>query len=195
MKLLYMRASRSRGYLVLGIAIEEEKLAFTVSEADYAELGSPRVGDRISEDALGFIKRSDEGYRARLCALRILSYADNNEATLCRKLIMKKISPETARAVSREMTSLGYINEDEQIKRAVVKEANINLLGPKKIRAKLCYKGFDSDAVDLAIESLVLSGEIDFTLSSKRLAAKKLARGASEQEIKMLLYKNGYDIC
>ena len=195
MKLVYMRDSRSRGYITLGISFGEEKRSFTVSETDYSDIGEPRIGDEISSLTFSLIKDSDEAYRARLYALRILSYADNNEMALARKLIMKKISPDIAKRVASEMVSLGYIKEEDQLRRAIIKEANQSLKGPRLIRAKLRAKGFSSGDIDLQLDSLIASGEVDFKVSADRLVEKKLARGASDEEIKMLLYKNGYDIC
>ena len=67
MKLIYVRAARSRGYLTLGFADGEgNKYSYTVSEADYAEIGSPLSGALIESGALEFVRTSDERYRASL---------------------------------------------------------------------------------------------------------------------------------
>ncbi len=194
MKVVYVRPGRSRGYLTVGLSDGIEKNSFTVSECDYAEAGSPRPGDVANSDTVGALKHSDEVYRAHLYALRILSYADNNERTLVRKLISRGISATLATSVAHEMVSLGYINEQGQLEKLVLVEANRNLAGPRKIRSKLLAKGFSGSDVDDVIDRLSASGEIDFKHSSRLLIEKKLTRGATDEEIKKLLYKNGYNI-
>lgn len=156
---------------------------------------SPRQGDEISEMIFLALRRSDEVYRARMYVLRMLSYSDNTQKALYRKLLMRGISREIAAEAVREAVSSGYIREDRMLERLIIKEAEVSLTGPHKLRPKLISKGFSSDAVDEKIQELVLSGKIDFSASAERLKKKKLTRGATEDEIKKLLYKNGYDIC
>lgn len=195
MKVTYIRPGKSKGYLTVGLSDGAEKHSFTVSECDYTEAGSPRPGDVADVDLVGALKHSDEVYRAHLYALRILSYADNNERTLVRKLISRGISAPLATDVAHEMVSRGYINEQSQLERLVLTEANRNLSGPRKIRAKLQSKGFSGGDIDEVIDRLTDSGEIDFKRSGELLIEKKLTRGATNEEIKQLLYKNGYNIC
>lgn len=195
MKVTYVRPGKSKGYLTVGLSDGAEKHSFTVSECDYIEAGSPRPGDIADGDMIDALRYSDEIYRAHLYALRILSYADNNERTLVRKLISRGISSALAVEVAHEMVSRGYINEQSQLERLVLTEANRNLAGPKKIRAKLSSKGFTGSDIDEVIDRLCGSGEIDFKRSGELLVEKKLTRGATDEEIKQLLYKNGYNIC
>ncbi len=195
MRVTYVRPGKSKGYLTVGLSDGEEKHSFTVSECDYTEAGSPRPGDMADGDLVGALRHSDEIYRAHLYALRILSYADNNERTLVRKLISRGISSSLAVEVAHEMVSRGYIDEQSQLERLVLTEANRNLAGPKKIRAKLSSKGFSGSDIDDVIDRLCDSGEIDFKRSGELLVEKKLTRGATDEEIKQLLYKNGYNIC
>lgn len=195
MKLIYIRPGKSQGYLSLGVYDGEEKLSFTVSEQTYAEMGAPLVNDTLSRDMISAAEYSDELYRARMHALRMLSFADNNERTMIRKLIAKGIGRDVATDVAREMVSRGYIDEERQLRRLVMNEANVALSGPAKIRAKLISKGYASTDIEGAIDALLESGEIDFSRSAELLKAKKLTRGATEEEIKRLLYKNGYTVC
>lgn len=196
MKVIYIRPAKSSGYLSVGIMTdEEEKRAFVVSEEDYAEAGAPMTADELSPSAYTLIAASDERYRARMAALRILSYADNNERSLIRKLVGKGISYATAEDVAHEMVGRGYINEQKQLMRLVAYEANTALSGPRKIRAKLSLKGYKTADIECAMDELTSSGEVDFERSAAALREKKLTRGATEEEIKKLLYKYGYSIC
>ena len=195
MKIIYIRPGKSQGYLTLGMHDGEEKHTFTVPESTYSEIGSPEVSTSLSDADMSAIKYSDELYRARMSALRMLSFTDNNERTLVRKLVAKGIGRSVAQDVACEMTERGYIDESRQLLRLVANEANVSLAGPAKIRAKLISKGYSSHDIDVAIDELCATGEIDFSYSAEQLKAKKLTRGATEEEIKKLLYKNGYTVC
>ena len=191
-----MRPARSRGYITVTLVMPDgEKESLTVSEEDYSAACSPMARDEIDARAYLILKSSDEYYRARLSALKMLSYGDNNKAALVRKLTAKGIGYECADAVAREMISLGYIDEKKQLLSIVSKEANINLSGPRKIRAKLTSKGYKTSDIAGAIAALIKTGDIDFERSAELLVSKKLTRGADDDEKKALLYKNGYDIC
>ena len=195
-KIAYVKESRSKGYTVVGLLdADGERSALTVEDATYMNIGSPAVGDLISEDTEGALYESDERYRATLSALRMLAYGDNSKKNLTRKLVMKGISPSAAEEATRAMDERGYINEDSQIEKLVIREANCSLSGPRKIRAKLSAKGYSPRRISEIIDALVASGKIDFKRSGDALVAKKLTRDATNDEIKQLLYKNGYNIC
>ena len=196
MKIASVRPSRSRGYISVTVLLDDgEKKTLTVSEEDYSAASSPMARDEIDTREYLILESSDEYYRARLSALRMLSYGDNNERTVIRKLSIKGIRRECAEAVAHEMTSLGYINEQKQLLNIISREANINLSGPRKIRAKLLSKGYSAADISSAIEELVKSGEVDFERSAELLISKKLTRDATDDEKKAILYKNGYNIC
>ena len=194
MQVKAVRAGKSQGYLTVVVTDGEERKSFTVSERDYLEAGSPRPGDYLDGDMLAALSHSDEVYRARLHALRILSYADNNERTLVRKLISRGISHSLATEVAHEMVGRGYIDEQRQLERLIITATNRNLIGPHRIKAKLTAKGYRGSDIDGIIEQLCDSGEIDFDRSRRLLIEKKLTRGATDDEIKKLLYKNGYSV-
>lgn len=196
MKIVGVRPAKSAGYItVLALDGSGEKKSLTVSEQDYAEAGMPMANDTLSQRNTLILLSSDERYRARLFALRILSYSDNNEKTLVKKLISRGIGADAAVSVAHEMVSLGYIDEQRQLMRLVAHEANTALSGPHKICAKLRSRGYSATDIDRAIENLTRSGEIDFERSSAELINKKLTRGATDEEIKRLLYKYGYSVC
>ena len=195
-KLIYVRAARSRGYITIGISDgEDNKTAYTVSEADYASIGMPLVGAELDGGALEVIMESDGRYRATLYALRILSYGDNTAKKLYTKLISRGIAKDIASEVVEEMMSRGYIDERRQLSRLIEKEANVSLSGPMKIRAKLISAGFSSSDIEDVTDTLLREGVIDFSRSAELLIEKKLTRGATDEEKKKLLYKNGYGIC
>ena len=190
MKVIYIRDSRSRGYLRLGLSDGEEKIEYTVSESEYRELGSPLIGDEFFD--IERIEICDMRYRARLSALRILSYGDNNEKTLKRKLVSKGISFEIASEICCEMVGLGYVNENRQLEKLILAEANVKLSGRKRIFQKLFAKGYKKEDITRALELLISSGEVDFGASRENLIEKKFPDGATQEEVRALLYKYGY---
>lgn len=190
MKIAYIRPSNAKGYLRVGIGSESCSSVFTVAERDYAELGSPNVGEELSDDVIFALELSDERYRARAKALRVLSYGDNSEGMLLRKLHMVGISRDVALEVVCEMVSRGYINSRRQLEKLVANEVNLKNAGPMKLIPKLISKGYKKSEIVEVVEDLASRGEIDFDAAKERLL-----RGAPEDEVRKILYKNGYTVC
>ncbi len=84
----------------------------------------------------------------------------------------------------------GYIKEDDQLRRLVLREANVNLRGPRYIREKLAAKGYSRDSIDAIIDELVESGEIDLVINFDALCDKKGAVDSDER--RALAYKYGF---
>ncbi len=191
----YIRPSREKGYLTVGITDGEEKLRLTVRECDYRAAGSPLTHDNLTREQLSVLKSSDEMYRARKKALSILSYGDNSERMLEYKLCNAKISRTAAQKVVREMVSLGYINNERQLDRAIISLVKLSNLGRIKIISKLSAKGYSRSETEARIDELLYNGEIDFEAAKARLIEKKLPPNADGEEIKKLLFKNGFSVC
>lgn len=194
-KVISVKRARSKGYLTVTVVGEGESLPLTVSEAEYSEAGSPLTDDVLTAAELSVLKSADERYRATLFALRALGTAPHSRAALCRKLTARGFSRETAKSVTDEMCGLGYLNERAELLRLVARESAATLAGPEKIKAKLAARGYSRSDIECAIDTLTASGEVDFSRTAELLVAKKLTRGATDEEKKKLLYKNGYEIC
>ena len=192
--LKYKREIKDTGLLLLGIVGEGESADYTVNSTLYLEIGSPSVGDNVSDTDMSAVKYADELYRARKKALNILAYADNNQKTLKAKLLRAGFKYEIADLVLTEMVSHGYVNEKNQLERLILTEANQKLRGPLKIIPALINKGYSSSDVREVLRRLLDEGEIDFSANAERLIEKKLPAEADGEEIKKLLYKNGYNI-
>ena len=192
-RLLYIRDVND-ALLLLGVSEEGESVRYTLSRALYAELGAPAKGAELSDEAMEHIKRYDEGYRAKKKAFSLLSYSDKNEAGLKRRLLQAGFSSEVAEKTAEEMVSLGYVNEERQLERIILSEANVKLRGPMKILPALVAKGYSSSDVRRVMHTLCDSGEIDFRANAKRLIEKRLLKDADIEEKKKFLYKNGYKI-
>ena len=192
MRVIYIRDSSSRGYLRIGLSDGEKSYEYTVSRSQYEELGAPACDGELCD--VESIKAYDMKYRATLYALRILSYGDNNLRSLKDKLISRSISSSVADEVCREMTEMGYVNEIRQLERLIENEVTQKLSGRVKLYSKLIRKGYRKKDIDKVLDSLISSGIVDFEGSKEKLIEKKLPAGASEEEIKSLLYKYGYPV-
>ena len=140
------------------------------------------------------IRQYDEEYRAKKKALSLLSYSDKNESGLKRRLAQLGFSRDVAERTAEEMVNLGYIDEGRQLERIILNEANVKLRGPMKILPTLIGKGYSSADVKRVMTELTERGEIDFKKNAKRLLEKRLPDCDDGEEIKKLLYRNGYKI-
>ena len=191
-KVSYVRHIKDTHLLRLGIVEEGEKLAFTVSEKLCFELSGFSAGEELDEYTLERIKREDEYYNAKKKALSLLAYTDNNELTLIRKLRARKISADVAEEIAREMVTLGYINEERQLERIILNEANVKKYGPRKIIQRLASKGYKMHKIKEVLSCLTSSREIDFAKNAQALIEKNLCENYTEEEQDKLLFKYGY---
>ena len=192
---IYVRPGNTKGYIRVGVKSDEEKHDFSVSESEYRDAGSPMSGDDLTQDSFEELYLADMKYRAKLKALRILSYGDNSERTLARKLSLSGISADIVRETVCEMVSLGYVNSERQIEKLILNEVSLHCHGPRKIMMKLMSKGYSKSEIQKVMDRLLESGEIDFDAAAQRLLKNKLPTDADSEDIKKLLYKNGYYVC
>ena len=193
-RLVYIKEIKSSKLLCLGINEAGECKRYTVTHRDYAELGSPLRESELSDSQTSAIRYSDTYVKAKKKALSYLSFADNSEKNLKIKLLRYGIPAEIAEEVSREMVSLGYIDESRQLERLVAYEANSALRGPNKIIPKLVSRGYSASEIRRVMRELSESGEIDFSRSARELIKKKLPDDATADERRTLLMKNGYKV-
>lgn len=192
MTVSYVKCAKTKGYLRIGITTDSGNREFTVSEKDCNKAGGVSVGDNLTRDTFEFLSYSDMEYKAQIKALRILSYGDNSERMLLRKLTASGISRDVAEKTVSEMVNLGYINTSRQLELLITNEVNLNSAGPRKIVNKLALKGYGVKDITEKISELERRGEIDFNKAKERLIKSKLRDEKDREEIKKLLYKNGY---
>ncbi len=188
-----LRESKDATLLSLCIVEGEEKVFYTVTKSVYTQIGSPGVGDYISDDDLVTLNYADRLYRAEMKALSILSFADNNKRSLVQKLMRAGFDRDISEQICEKMVTLGYVDEKRQLERLILVEANTKLRGPGRILPALVSKGYNSADVRAILRHLCDLGEIDFEENARRLAEKKVPDGDRE-EIKKILFKNGYKI-
>ena len=191
-RVIYIKESKHGEYIAVGIADGEEKKAFVMPRAIYDSLGAPTRGCEISEDSLSAMSEANDEYRAMKKALSLLSYADNSERGLKMKLLRAGFSREASDAAVREVVRLGYVNEDSQLERLIVSEANSKLTGPMKLLPKLSAKGYSVSRIKAVLSRLQDEGVVDFEENRRRLIEKKLDEGASDEQRQKLLKSFGY---
>ena len=187
----YIKELQEKNLLLLGISEEGESARYTINRNLYIEIGSPKRGEEISADSMEQIKFFDEHYRSKKKALSILAYADNNKRELKMKLLRAGFASHIIDECIADMVELGYINEERQLFRLVMKEAD-KMRGPRRIVAALSAKGYSTSDIHKAIRALCDSGEIDFDKIKKHLIDTKLGENADHEEKKKLLYKSGF---
>lgn len=191
-KILSVGAKEGKTPLVVITALsDEKKQKYIITEGTYREIGCPLSGEEIDGDSLYTLKAEDEKKRALQKALNTLSYADNNKKALYVKLLRAGFSKDAAEYAITDCVMRGYIDEQRQVERLVMKLYS-ELAGPHKIRAKLIAKQYSISLINKTIYSLEEKGEIDFKENKNTLLQTKLSNDASYDEKMKLLYKYGY---
>lgn len=183
--------------LLLTVLVQERnskrKRKYEITPDDYERIGSPPVNCELSEYDLKIISRSANDKDAVSVAYRILAHCDNNRASLKRKLIERGFREETAEETVEKMVSLGYIDEHQQLSRFVLRLANHNLYGERKIYPYLIARGYRREDIECAIAELLDSGELDFNSAKGKLIESKGLNESERSKIRALLYKYGHD--
>ena len=180
---------RDGGRLSVGVITADGERVFNISSALYASMTFTR-GTDLSDDELDRLAREDEEYRAMKKALSLLGYSDKNRKTLFLRLLREGFSREVVETVVERCMTSGYIRERDQLSRLILREANVNLRGPRYIRDKLAAKGYSRTDVDAVMDELTDAGEVDFEANLHRLCEKKGA--STPDERRALAYKYGY---
>ena len=191
MKVVYLKATNSKGYLKIGVEADNKTSAYYLSERVYHALSSPMRGDNLTRDTLSKIIDEDMRYRATRSALGSLSLCDSSKEALCSKLLKKGYNRKIAESVVNYMCSLGYIDEERQMEKLIVSFCENNNFGRQKIFAKLRAKGYPAGEISKKINSLLREGSIDFEKAKARLLGKYPPDLSSEEKRK-ILYKNGF---
>ena len=188
MRVTYIKPTSDGKRFIVGLCKGEEKQRYNISSSLYLSLGLSR-GDEVDKETEELICGDNEAYMCMRSALSYLAYADNNKKNLYIKLVRRGYSRDMAKVAIEECVRLGYIKEDEQIKRAIKREAD-KLFGRAYIFKKLVGKGYSISMVNSAFDELIQDGEIDFAANLQTLIYKNNA--TSGEERKKLMHKYGY---
>ncbi len=195
MTVIYIRADSEGSLMRVGVRCDTEKREYLITESALLELGDISVGDNLTREMLSALEYSDSLIRAKRRALNILSYGDNSEKTLMMKLLRAGIKREIAEETVLFVKSHGYINAERQIVRLVENEIRLHHSGPRKLIPKLAAKGYARSDIERVLGELIENGDIDFDEEKRKLIESHRIAPSDTEQIKKLLYKNGYNIC
>ena len=184
----YIKELKS-GRISVGVDLDGESVAYSIPKSEYGKM-SFTVGGVLDGEELSHLASLDGEYRAIKKALSLLSCSDKNKRELYARLVREGYSREHSRAAVEYCLMHGYIKEDDQLRRLILREANVNLRGPRYIREKLAAKGYSRDGIDAVTDGLLESGEIDFAANFNKLCEKKGAFDPDER--RALAYKYGF---
>lgn len=187
-----IRFAENGSTVCLRVQTEEGICPYRITARDYEALGTPDAGTPLDDGALAAIGEAAGTCAARTRALRMLAYGDNSEKGLLRKLRARGTDPDAAAAAVREMRDRGYIREDEQAYRLVLREAKNKLRGPRRILAELVSRGYSAATARAAISRAEEEGEVDFDEIAARLVEQKLGPDPGREEEAALLWKQGF---
>ena len=178
---------------LIASAHEAEQMGATVLVTPRLSISGSELGDLLSMPALlSGCEAALAEYLRETASLSLLSFADNSERNLKMKLCRAGFSSSASESAVREVVRLGYLNEDEQLRRAILYEVNSRLTGPMKLMSKLCAKGYSSSLIKATVGALRDEGLIDFDENRRALLDKKLDADATPEQKQKLLKSYGY---
>lgn len=192
-KLVRVRRRGGRVTLTLSFAAPagERTGQYRVSEEEYAALGSPEEGARLSEEEhLPFTEQEDMR-AAYERALRILSFGDNTATALCRKLSARGFTREQAEAAVARVMAEGYIREEDMLLRQFEIFAAKGW-GPRKYGPWLLQKGFSRERIAAAARRAEQEGIYSVGEVRAALLARYADRDQEEQQ--EILKKYGFSV-
>lgn len=190
-KVLFVNSNTSKRKYQIGIDGDDGVITYTISESGYGDIGFPKAGDEIDEDAYSLVKLENETFSAVKKAYFFIGSRDRSRREIKDKLVGAGFSREASERAVERLGELGYIDEASQIERAVLREANVMLRGPHLILNRLRMKGYASDDIRREIKRLCECGEVDFDANFERLKDKKGAH--TDEKINALRYRYGYE--
>lgn len=194
MEIVYIRECEGKGAYNIGVRLDDGNIQkYSVMKSHLTPLALSQ-GTIITDELLDRIKEADECYNATRVALKLLSYGTQSPRGLYLKLLSRKISKSGCEAALRYVISCGYINEEGDIREAILRLANNELYGEGKIVARLVARHYKRSMVERILGELIENGEIDPRANARRLIEKKLGDTLDTEKIKGLLYKYGYKI-
>lgn len=162
---------------------------YRVTKEQYAEAGSPSMGEIFALEELAPLLGDEDDHLAYARAVKILAAGDNTKRNLTRKLTERGFLRESAERAVARLESEGYIREAELLERQLGIYAK-RLWGPKKFLPNLIEKGFSRADVITALEKAKASGLYD-TEAIKAEILADLPEGDTAAR-RARLYKHGF---
>ena len=151
---------------------EERKLAVASNMLfEIGRIGPGALPYELSEEQFDLLEYDSRLWSAVKKALDLLSYGDCSKMRLCGKLVQRGFSREISEDAAEYAERLGYIDEREQLSRAVNSLAEKGY-GRSRIKQELVKKGISREVISDGLEDLL--DEIDFDESLAELLDRKV---------------------
>jgi regulatory protein len=157
-------------------------------------------GEPVASDLLAHLEAHDAYLRAREKAVRLLAARPRSTAELQHLLRRRRVSEEQARAVVRDLTAAGYLDDTAYARAWIASRFATRPCGAKRLRWELRKKGVSSAVMEQAIGEAL--GEEDFSAAEERHARslierrsrsyKNLSSQARLRRIAALLERRGF---
>ena len=169
-----------------------ERVTLTVSSRQYLKLG---ICKGVSDtDTFDYASHCADVWKATKKGMMLLGYGAISKKAMKSKLISKGFESEVSAEAAEELAILGLINDDSDASE-LARLLSLKLWGQKRIIAELYKKGYDSDAVRKAMNSLENMG-VDYSKNCRALIKKKYGRipedRAERQKLFAALSRYGY---
>ena len=176
----------------------EDGLFYSISVPDAKICG---IYDAVTDDSLlpletdgEFIEFCSEKLKCIHYAAYLLSFGDKSRKALLFKLKTKGFDKELCEAALEVLENSGLINDESLCARKLESIAKSRLYGPRRLKSELLSKGFSSDIIDDAFDSV----DLDFDDLLEQLITKLIRGNMPETDKELLSLKNklvryGYD--
>ena len=159
----------------------------------YGEL-KLRVGACLSADDVETLLVSTQVSRAIESGEASLAYGDRSARRMTQKLMAKGFSRDVADRAVAYLKACGYLREHAAAIRRAEQDVK-KLWGPARIRSDLYAAGFEREAIDEAMETL-LDGDVDFASNCLAVIKKKYGGVPADskgcQSMRAALVRLGY---
>ena len=168
-----------------------EKRKLLLFTEQYLELGLKR-GSLLDEELFEKLEQLAKQCKAIKKGSDLLSYSASSERRLAMRLRNKGFDKDSANFAASHLKSMGVINEELDVERAV-SVCLKKLWGKKRIYRELCFKGYESDIISRELSSVDGEKWID---NCRALYKKKFCKGATtpdeQKKIIASLVRYGY---
>lgn len=157
------------------------EFAFGIHQDVLLDCGIAR-GDRLSEEDISRILKSEGIKRAKEKALRLLSVRARSEAEMRRRLLEADIDTSAVEKVLLDLREIGLLNDREFALSFARNSIVTRPCGPSLLRRELKNKGIVDELIALALEEAYRETPVEEI--ARQLAAKKRRQLGSVEEVK-----------
>ena len=136
------------------------------------------------------IEELEEFDKLKTKVLKYIMYKKRTEQEIKRKFLNLE-NQEMLEDVIENLKEIGYINDEDYIKRAVAEHMNLNNLSLKELKYKLMSKGINTNVMDNYFENNIDELE-EYEINSAKNIILKKQYNMEEQQLIQYLLKKGY---